>query len=300
MEAIRAAVGDPKLTYLGYSYGTLLGAVYAHLYPAMIRAMVLDGAVDPLQGPVAAAEGQAVGFERAFNNFAAWCASAGADCPIGPDARKTVTTLLDDARQKPVAQNGRKATAGWVLLAVVASLYQRLDWPVLAQALADLGNGDAQGVFRIADQYYERDPNGHYSNLIDANSAINCADSTTTSSVDQIRQLQNTWRTKYPLFGPSMALGLLTCTFWSTGRDPYHAGAATGSPPLVVIGTKGDPATPYEQTMALANLLGTGQVLTWEGDGHTAYPDTPCITDAVNRYFIDLVPPAPGTSCPAA
>jgi hypothetical protein len=101
------------------------------------------------------------------------------------------------------------------------------------------------------------------------------------------------------LFGAPLAMGLLPCTYWPAKRDPYPAGAATGSPPILVVGTTGDPATPYENTAQLASMLGTGQVLTWEGEGHTAYPNTPCITKAVDGYLIGLTVPQDGLRCPA-
>jgi hypothetical protein len=128
---------------------------------------------------------------------------------------------------------------------------------------------------------------------------VNCADSDKAPPVDQIRRLQAEWRTKYPMFGAALAIGMMPCTFWPGKRDPYPVGPATGAPPIVVVGTTGDPATPYENTAELAGMLGTGQVLTWEGEGHTAYPSTSCITTAVDRYLIDLTVPRAGQRCPA-
>ena len=114
----------------------------------------------------------------------------------------------------------------------------------------------------------------------------------------QVRPLQADWRSRYPLFGAQSALSLLVCAQWPGKRDPYPTGAATGAPPIVVVGTTGDPATPYEQTARLASLLGVGVVLTWQGEGHTAYPQTRCVVEAVDRYLIDLAAPAAGTTCP--
>jgi pimeloyl-ACP methyl ester carboxylesterase len=299
MDAIRAALGDQKLTYLGYSYGTLLGAVYAQLFPTRVRALVLDGAIDPTLEPIAAAESQAKGFERAFDNFAAWCGSNAGRCAIGPDARTTVTAALDAARRNPVTgPDGRAATAGWVMTAVVASLYSQEQWPQLASAIDSLRKGNAAGVLRLADSYAERDARGQYSNLFDANTVVNCTDDASTPPVNTLRTLQNQWRQKYPLFGPSSALDLV-CAQWPGKRDPYPTGKAQGAPPILVVGTTGDPATPYEQTPKLAAMLGVGTVLTWQGEGHTAYPQTRCITQAVNKYLIDLTVPAKGTTCPA-
>jgi pimeloyl-ACP methyl ester carboxylesterase len=299
MDALRGAVGDDKLTYLGFSYGTLLGATYAQLFPTKIRAMVLDGAVDPKQSIVQGSESQAMGFERAFTNFANWCKQTAAKCPIAPDAHKAVTDALAAAATKPVKYaDGRSATPGWIMTAVTSSLYTETGWTALANAIAQLKTGDAKGVMDLADQYAERNPDGSYSNLFDANFAVNCADAKDTPSVDQIRQLQSEWRQKYPLFGGTLALGMLQCAYYPETRDPYPTGPATGAPPIVVVGTTGDPATPYENTAALANMLGVGHVLTWEGEGHTAYPSTPCIVNAVDDYLIDLKVPQEGLRCP--
>jgi pimeloyl-ACP methyl ester carboxylesterase len=299
MDAIRSALGEEKLTYLGYSYGTLLGAVYAQLFPTRVRAFVLDGAVDPTLDWVASGEGQAKGFEHAFDNFATWCKTNTSKCAIAPDARGAVTTAIDSARAAPVAgPNGRFATSGWVFTAVIASLYSQEEWTPLATAIADLRKGSAANVLRLADGYTERDPQGHYTNLFDANAAVNCTDDKSAPTLDRVRTLQNEWRQKYPLFGPSTALDLV-CAQWPGTRDPYPAGKAVGAPPIVVVGTTGDPATPYEQTPKLADMLGVGVVLTWQGEGHTAYPQTPCITNAVNKYLVSLTVPTEGTVCPA-
>jgi pimeloyl-ACP methyl ester carboxylesterase len=299
MERIRDALGDPKLSYLGYSYGTLLGAVYANLFPDRIRAMVLDGAVDPLLNTVDATAGQGQGFERAFDDFAAWCKANAPRCPVAPDARARVNEALASARQAPVAgPDGRRATAGWILTAVSAALYDAAAWPMLAGALDGLRGGRATGLFGLADAYVQRGSDGHYANLFDAFLTISCTDDATPISIEQVRRLQGEWRAKYPLFGAQSATALLICAQWPGKRDPYPTGPARGAPPIVVIGTTGDPATPYEQTQRLASELGVGVVLTWRGEGHTAYPQTRCVNEAVGRYLVDLVPPAAGTTCP--
>jgi pimeloyl-ACP methyl ester carboxylesterase len=300
MDAIRAAVGDAKLTYLGYSYGTLLGATYAQLFPQNIRALVLDGAVNPKLGVVEANETQAKGFERAFTNFTTWCSRTPQQCPIAPDARGAVTDAMAKADSSAVrGKDGRDATAGWILLAVVSSLYNVSGWQALAKAVDTLQAGDAEGIFDLADQYAHRKPDGTYSNLFDALMTVNCTDTDKVPTIEQIRQLQGEWRTKYPMFGAAQAITMLSCTLWPGKRDPYPMGPAVGAPPIVVVGTTGDPATPYENTAELAGMLGTGQVLTWEGEGHTAYPTTACITSAVDAYLVDLTVPRTGLRCPA-
>jgi pimeloyl-ACP methyl ester carboxylesterase len=299
LDALRAAVGDDQLTYLGFSYGTLLGGVYAQLFPERIRAMVLDGAVDPQQDSVVASEQQAAGFERALDNFADWCRQTPAECPLQPDARAAITAAIEAAGRDPVpGPGGRDATDGWVFWAVVSTLYSQEAWPSLGAALEQLEDGDPSEVLALADAYAQRDADGSYSNIFSANSAVNCADEEPLVTVPEVRGLQQDWRERYPLFGAPLAVGLLGCALWPGGDDPYPTGPAEGAPPILVVGTLGDPATPYESTARLADLLGVGVVLTWEGEGHTAYPGTDCINDAVDAYLIDLAVPAEGTTCP--
>lgn len=304
MDLIRQAVGDDKLSYLGYSYGTLLGAVYAQLFPQQTRALVLDGAVDPTLDQVAASEGQAKGFENAFDQFAAACKARGADCPIGPDPRQFLTTLIDKARTSPIPSSRegekRRATAGNVQLAVLSALYDQNQWDTLASALAAANNGDAKGVFALDDRYNERDDSGHFSNILDANITVNCND--TNERIDQktIQDKLTEWRKKYPLFGASQALALLTCQSWQDVRHAIPPVRAAGAAPILVVGTVNDPATPYRSAQALARELSSGTLLTWDGQGHTAYPKTRCVTSAVDAYLVKLTVPEPAVTCPAS
>jgi pimeloyl-ACP methyl ester carboxylesterase len=302
LDLVRQAVGDAKLTYLGYSYGTRLGSVYAQLFPKRVRALVLDGAVDPKAGEVASAQTQAAGFEKAFDQFAADCRARNAACLIGPDPRATVNRILAKARQAPIpgGSGGRKATAGPVLLAVVSALYDRGDWAELESALADADNGNSSGLFTLADRYNQRDSKGHFSNLADANTAINCADTAEKVPDATVKKTLVAWRTKYPLFGTSLALGLLTCQQWAAPREPLPAVRGAGAPPVLVIGTVNDPATPYASAQVLARTLASGRLLTWRGEGHTAYPKTPCVTAAVDAYLVSLKVPAANASCAAS
>ncbi|MGI8648637.1 MAG: alpha/beta hydrolase [Mycobacteriales bacterium] len=298
MDAIRRAVGDTKLNYLGYSYGTLLGAVYARLFGGNIATMVLDGAVDPQQDSVTASERQAAGFEKEFDAFAANCQQRGDRCPLGVDARATTARIISKVAQQPVkAPGGRHATEGVAVFAALAAMYSPEKWSALENALHDLDAGKPAGVFSLIDEYNGRGSNGHYDNSVEANLAIGCADERNPVPVAEVTELQTQWRSRYPLFGSALAVTLLGCASWKSPRDEYPVGAATSAPPIVVVGTTGDPATPYENTARLATLLGTGTVLTWEGQGHTAYPQTSCITDAVNRYLIEKTVPDPGTHC---
>jgi pimeloyl-ACP methyl ester carboxylesterase len=305
MDRLRQALGDDKLNYLGYSYGTTLGSTYAELFPDKVRAMILDGAVDPEGDPVSDAEGQAAGFEKAFDAFATGCRSFRAGCPMGDDPRKFLEKLLDqaDGTAIPTTKSGddRAATAGDVFTAVVAALYDKDSWPQLSQALVAARKGDAAGVFTLADSYTGRLEDGSYSNLFDANYAINCADTAEDQQVPeaQVRTLVAEWSKKYPLFGAGSAAALYNCDVWDAKRTPLPERDAAGSAPILVVGTKGDPATPLAGAVDMAKDLDNGVLLTWDGEGHTAYPKTKCVTTAVDDYLLQEKAPKDDLTCPA-
>jgi pimeloyl-ACP methyl ester carboxylesterase len=306
MDRIREALGDQQLTYLGYSYGTTLGSTYAELFPKKVRALVLDGAVDPDKIPVADAEASAQGFESGFDAFAQNCVGLVSGCPLGGNPRQFVYDLLTQADATPIpsAKQGetRTATAGVVMTAVQAALYDQDSWAQLAQALAAAQKGDAQGVFALADSYSGRLDDGTYSNLFDSNIAINCADQSTGEDVtkSKVRSLAQDWSQKYPLFGAGSAVSLYTCSAWKVHRTPLPERDAQGAAPILVVGNSGDPVTPLPGAVDMAKDLDSGVLLTWQGQGHTSYPKTPCVTTAVDAYLIDLTVPQDGLTCPAS
>ncbi|MGY1603295.1 alpha/beta hydrolase [Geodermatophilus sp. SYSU D00815] len=306
MDLLREALGDEQLTYLGYSYGTTLGSTYAELFPENVRALVLDAAVDPTTDPVEDAEAGAAGLEAGFDAFAQNCTSLISGCPIGGNPRQFVLDLLAQAATTPIPSAApgetRTATPGVVMTAVKAALYSQNSWPLLSQALAAAQRGDSQGLFNLADSYAGRLDDGRYSNLFDANIAINCADTSTEAEVpdDEIRRLAAEWNERYPLFGASTAVGLYTCSAWEAERTPLPERDAEGSAPILVVGNSGDPVTPLPGAVDMAEELESGVLLTWQGQGHTSYPKTPCVTDAVDAYLIDLTAPSDGLTCPAA
>jgi pimeloyl-ACP methyl ester carboxylesterase len=304
MDRIRQALGDRKLTYLGYSYGTTLGSTYAELYPHNVRALVLDGVVDPDASEQAFVEGQAAGLEKNVDAFAAHCTAQAAGCPLGKDPRGFLDSLLEKAAREPIpsakAGETRAATPGIVLTGVLAALYDQASWPELAQALAAAGRGDSQGLFSLADSYSGRLDNGRYTNRMDATLAIDCADSTTRYSEAQVRDLARAWNARYPLFGAGAAVGLYACTPWKAERTPLpRRDAVDTAVPILLVGNTGDPVTPYPGAQQMARDLRDDVLLTWKGAGHTAYPKTPCVTNAVDAYLVDLTLPRRGTTCPA-
>jgi pimeloyl-ACP methyl ester carboxylesterase len=301
MDRIRAAVGDAKLNYLGFSYGTRLGATYAHQFPTRIRAAVLDGAVDPVADELTTDERQVKAFEDAFDQFAADCLKRPA-CAVLGNPRSVVTTLIKQADRVPLSSSKqgetRKATGGIVTTGVLSALYDQGQWKELGNALIAARRGDAQQLFALADQYNERDADtGHYSNVLDANLAVNCNDSTLKITDALVATTGAQWIAKYPIFGANGAASLYACHAWPKSGHPLPPASAPGSPPIVVIGTVHDPATPYAAAGVMARALGNGVLLSWDGEGHTAYPKTTCITNKVNSYLITAKVPA-GNSCP--
>ena len=194
MEALRAKLGDSKLTYLGYSYGTLLGAEYASAYPDKVRALVLDGAVDPTISPVDQDKTQAAGFQLAFSHFAANCTAKGTGCALGSDPQQFVLNLMAKAAAHPIpsgdSDDKRTVDDGAVLLGVISALYDETDWPDLITALVDANKGDASGILSLDDSYNERAEDGTYTNIEDANATIGCADATQRPTVAQAQALQ--------------------------------------------------------------------------------------------------------------
>lgn len=303
MDRIRAAVGDDKLNYLGFSYGTELGAVYAHLFPTHIRVAVLDGAVDPLTtgNAIASNEQQLAGFEDAFDQFAADCRKH-APCNSLGDPRQAVTALQKRADANPIPTSGghdnRRATGGNVMYAVLSALYSKELWPELGTALIEAQHGDARGIFELDDRYSERTDDGHYSNLLDVLQVVSCNDQKSDPTDAQVQAAATRWAKQYPLFGLWSAPTLFQCQAWPKQREPVPPETAAGSPPILVVGNLHDPATPYAGAEHMASTLRTGVLLTWNGEGHTSYGEgSACIDTKVNAYLIKQTVPAAHTRC---
>jgi pimeloyl-ACP methyl ester carboxylesterase len=303
MDLIRRAVGDSKLNYLGYSYGSRLGTAYAHEFPGTIRTEVLDGPEDPATDLVTYTALQARAFESAFDEFAANCLTR-PTCAVLGNPRAAVTRLIVSADRTPIGAGGRpdprRATGGIVTLAVLAGLYNQSSWAGLGNALVQAEHGDAAGLFALSDSYLQRDPaTGRYSNIMDANLAVTCNDSDVRITDALVADAARRWSAEYPIFGRSFAAGLYNCYGWPDSGHALPPGSAPGAPPILVIGTVHDPATPYSQAAVLARALGSGVVLTWNGEGHTAYPKTGCIRSKVDSYLLTATPPAE-LGCPSS
>ncbi|MFD0898844.1 alpha/beta hydrolase [Actinomadura sediminis] len=303
MDVLRAALGDDKLTYYGASYGTYLGAFYAEQFPKNIRALVLDGAVDPRLSSTEILAEQAKGFETAFRAFAENC-TASAGCPLGdsPDAAaKNLEKFLAETDEKPLTARGdsREVTESLATMGIATALYAKEYWPTLRQGLAQaMQRRDGTVLLTLADQMVDR-KNGSYSNQTDANMAVNCVDKPNPPDFPSYAKAVAEAEKSAPLFGEFVVWGGLPCVYWPAQTDKAPAPVtATGAPPILVIGTTRDPATPYEWSERLADQLRSGVLLTLDGDGHTAYLQAdPCISRATDRYLVTTEPPKNGTVC---
>jgi pimeloyl-ACP methyl ester carboxylesterase len=301
LDQIRQAVGDSTMNYLGFSYGTELGSVYAHLFPSHVRVAVLDGAVDPLTSDITRFADQIKGFELAFDQFAAWCRQH-SPCQTLGNPRQAVYDLVKQAKANPIPSSApketRKATQAYVLTGVLYALYSQSLWKNLGDALISAGHGDARGLFDLADQYNQRYANG-YTNIADANTAIGCNDSKPGPADEVIRMTATTWTSEFPMFGKWSAAGLFSCQQWQPDRTPEPLPSAPTPTKVLVVGNTHDPATPYQGALDLAKAMGNADVLSWDGEGHTSYlQGSSCVDDYVENYLIDKKLPPAHTTCP--
>lgn len=303
LDVLRAALGDRRLTYLGKSYGTYLGTTYAELFPGRVGRVVLDGQLDPAASAEQVAAGQAAGFHRAFRSFLADCLTRSA-CPFtgGVDrAQQQVSALLDQVDARPLrGEPGRPVTQALAVIGVAAALYDEDSWPLLVRAFREAVRGGGQTLLALADYYSDRGPGGRYTtNAIEALYAVNCLDRPEATELADFRAAAARVAESSPVFGPFIAWGGLPCASWPVPpQGEPHPVTAAGARPILVVGTTRDPATPYAWSVSVAEQLESGRLLTYVGDGHTAYRrGSACIDRAVDRYFLAGTLPAPGTRC---
>ncbi|MER6996570.1 alpha/beta hydrolase [Streptomyces sp. NPDC000410] len=304
MDILRAVLGDEKLSYVGASYGTFLGATYAELFPARVGRLVLDGAMDPSLPARELNRDQTAGFETAFKSFATDCVRR-SDCPLGTtsaaDAATRLKSFFADVDAAPVATGeGRKLTESLATTGVIAAMYDEAAWPQLRGALTQAMKGDGAGLLALSDTYYEREGDGTYANLMPANSAVNCLDLPPAFATPaEVTAALPEFEKASPVFGKGFAWASMNCTYWPTpATGTPHRIEAKGAAPILVVGTTRDPATPYKWAQALADQLSSGTLLTYDGDGHTAYGrGSDCVDTAINTYLLEGTPPPADKKC---
>jgi pimeloyl-ACP methyl ester carboxylesterase len=314
LNAIRAAVGDKKMSYLGFSYGTFLGATLQSLFPGKTRAVVLDGALDAdqyINDPLGSLDEQTAGFERAISRFMSACAADQAGCGFGGgDPLGTTDALIDQADATPIAASNapdRPVDGDDIRAALVQDVYAKFLWPRLAAALAQLSQGDGAGIRTIADGFYGRRDDGTYDPGTDRYFLLSAGEQHYPKDVEPFLAAGRQsyldydhafWNHGYAELNwglyPVQALDAFDGPFRTTTKDPT----------TLVVGTRYDPATPYQQAQRLVRRLGNARLLTMTGDGHTAYDGDPsdgynseCTDKAVEAYLFELALPATGTRC---
>ncbi|NSC23756.1 alpha/beta hydrolase [Streptomyces albus subsp. chlorinus] len=306
MDLMRRVLGDRKLHYFGISYGTELGGVYAHLYPRHVGRAVFDAVVDPSSTPEQGSLSQTGGFQLALDNFLKDCAERGEDCPVGEDpaeGKQRITDLLADLDAEPMpTDSGRKLTESLAESGISQALYAKDTWQLLSQGLEEaLVDGDGTTLLLLADALNGRNQDGTYSTLQSSLTAISCADNRQRYDVQDIKTELPDFTEASPVFGPMSAWGLSSCHDWPVrGRWTAPPVRADGSDPILLVGTTGDPATPYAGTRAMKERLGegVGVEVTYRGEGHGAYDsDNRCVRRLVDRYLLNGKVPGDGTAC---
>ena len=300
MELLRQGLGDEKLNYMGFSYGTYLGTLYAQQFPNNVGRFVLDGAIDPSISIDQQSLIQAVAFDQALANFIANCAQE-KNCPLPPNATPAFfTELFNKVAAKPLTitngESKRLITESLVVTGTASALYDDASgWPLLRAAITQALQGDGSGFAKLADGYNGRNSDGTYSNnQNDANIIINCLDWQESRSNDTIRAVAAEFAKAAPVFGPYVAYSGITCNLLNKaiGRtqitsDQNTAQIQKTATPILIIGTTEDPATPYAWAKALNTYIVGSRLITMKGEGHTGYGrGSGCTDDAVDAYQI--------------
>jgi pimeloyl-ACP methyl ester carboxylesterase len=304
LERLRVALGEDRLSFVGYSYGTFLGASYADAYPDHVRAFVLDGPVDPTLDAAQVTLGQARGFERALGDFLADCSShPGCSFHHDGQAAKAYDALRARAAHTPLAAtdaDGRRLNQTRFDAGVLQLLYLgRPAWPQLADALDAADHGDASTLLGLADAFVGRDGEGRDDHVLEAFWAVTCLDGPVVGDVAAATALEARAVAVAPRLGAFIVNNSFPCSVWPVPPDPPPGRlTAAGAPPILVIGTTRDPATPLVQAKALAGQLDRGRLLVVDGEQHTAFGQgNACVDDAVTRYLVERRVPRAGTRC---
>jgi pimeloyl-ACP methyl ester carboxylesterase len=294
MDAIRRALGADRISYLGFSYGTLLGIHYADMFGEHLRAAVLDGVIDPSLTATELAVGQIVGFDRAVDAMFSWCRTE-SSCAVTGDPEAAYDGLMARLEVEPlhdivgqVALDPARAT-----LALVFASYSESLWPLFFQALAEAIDGYGGRLGRLGEEFIGVADLGAFS-------SIGCTDGGAVTALD-LEALTEALIEVAGDLGAASVVSVLPCEHWpvATATLPVGAVSAPDAPPILVVGSRGDNAAPYEWAAAVADQLHSGVLLSYDGNNHTSYGLSDCVARVVHEYLIDLVVPPGPVDCPA-
>jgi len=299
MDLIRGALGDAKLTYLGFSYGTYLGQWYAHLFPSHVRALSLDGVLDPAVPANQSALAQMVGFQQNLEAFVADCKAR--NCAYGQsgDPITKINALMTRLDSTPMNVGGRHLTRSLAMTGVLQTLYDQSLWTYLERSLIAADSNDGRLLLFFADFYNERNADGSYNNLWNgAYDSIYCLDFPAPQDLATYDALGPTFAKASPLFGPWSQYSEYQCALWPVKpKNPQGPLTVQGAPPILLVGGTNDPATPYVDAQSVNRQISRSVLLTRQGNGHTSYDSSACAKTAEDAYLIDLTVPASGTVC---
>ena len=289
---------------MGKSYGTYLGTLYAHFFPEKVGRVVLDGAVDPSISNFQQTLTQAVGFDQAFTSFAADCIKR-KNCTLPRDKDAAIAEmqkLYSHTAANPFPtknKSGRTLSESMMVLGTASAMYDsQTGWPQLRRAIAEGQKGNRDTFLKLADEYTGRQNDGSYpNNEFDSGAVIDCLDFNEPRTLQRIRSDAKAFEEKAPLFGPCLAFGGLTCKFFNQDAEVTIEPTATANP-VVVIGTSGDPATPYEWSQGLHKLLTNSVLISLSGEGHTGHGQgSACVDNLVASHYLDRAKVIKSTSC---
>jgi pimeloyl-ACP methyl ester carboxylesterase len=303
LDIIRAALGEARLNFFGVSYGTVLGAYFAELFPGRVGRLVLDGGVSLEDASLRQTADRAAAFERALRAYVRNCMRTNTDpCVLYDSVDEGVARIgrfLARVERRPLpALYGRKLRVGNALSAIGIALYGRTYWRYLSAALVEAFHGNGRTLLQMSDANASRGPHGYIDNSMEAGYAIGCLDSPSTTSPTVVSHWIERFEKRSPTFGASFAWSQLGCVGFRDSADQPLEVDGSGAAPIVVIGTTRDPATPYEWAESLADQLDSGVLVSRDGDGHTGYnKGNDCVDDAVHAYLLDGTVPDDGLSC---
>ncbi len=299
INSLRLALGEEKVSFFGFSYGSELGTTWATMFPETVRAIVVDGAVDPNASSIQEGMNQAKGFEGQLATFLKQC-SERTTCEFhnNGDAEAAFDKLVLDIDAKPleVSKDRTPVTQGVLFTAVAQAMYSDYYWPQLSEALSAAQNSDGKGILQLYDDYYQRKADGTYGNELEAFLAISCLDDPGATSTKEVDSHIEDFIAAAPRLGGNFAYGY-SCALWPVKQAAKVSITGKGAGPIVVVGTTGDPATPLESTRKMAQGLEQGILIVVDANQHTGYGANNCVVKAVDDYLIKLTVPAKDLTC---
>jgi pimeloyl-ACP methyl ester carboxylesterase len=299
INSLRLALGEEKVSFFGFSYGSELGTTWATMFPETVRAIVVDGAVDPTASSIQEGMSQAKGFEGQLATFLKQC-SERTTCEFhnNGDAEAAFDKLVLDIDAKPleVSKDRTLVTQGVLFTAVAQAMYSDYYWPQLSEALSAAQGGDGKGILQLYDDYYQRKDDGTYGNELEAFLAISCLDDPGATSTEEVDSHIADFIAAAPRLGGNFAYGY-SCALWPVEQAAKVTITGKGAGPIVVVGTTGDAATPLSSTRKMAQGLEQGILIVVDANQHTGYGANNCVVKAVDDYLIKLTVPANETTC---